>query len=346
MSWRTTFESMLTRSWEQRGVVACLLLPLAGLYRCLAAAHRCWYDWGFGSAEVAPVPLVVVGNVVAGGVGKTPVVMALVEHFKQHGWVVGIVSRGHGRSQHAASLVTADMNADAVGDEPLLLAQRCVVPVAVAKRRMDAVRLLLQAHPGTQIIVSDDGLQHHAMRHDVALCVFDDRGVGNGWPLPAGPLREAWPRTPWPGSVQFVLNTGMTPTVDGHLARRDLAPQAINARGETRPLTHWVGQPVCALAGIAHPDRFFAMLRHQGLTLTSPLPLPDHASLNELESAVQSVPGSHIVLCTEKDAVKLWPAHPDVWAVPLLTGLPPALLRDIDAVLASKLSLPHGQQTA
>jgi tetraacyldisaccharide 4'-kinase len=345
MSLRHPLESMLMRGWSHRGWLAWLLLPLAGLYRLLSWMHRCWFAWGLGTVEQAPVPLIVVGNVVVGGVGKTPVVMALVEHCQQRGWSVGVVSRGYGRNQDTAQLVTADMTAEAVGDEPLLLARRCNVPVAVAKERMEAVRLLMQSHPGTQVIVSDDGLQHHAMRHDVALCVFDDRGVGNGWPLPAGPLREAWPRTPWPGSVQFVLNTGSNPSIEGHHVTRYLAAQAFNARGDACPLSHWAHQPVSALAGIAHPDRFFAMLDKHGLVLSQRTALSDHASLPELVSALQQLPSGHDVLCTEKDAVKLWPAHPDVWAVPLVTELPPSLLKQIDAVLASRLSLPHGQQT-
>lgn len=325
--------------------MAWLLLPVAVLYRLVTLLHRAWYAWGGGTVGRAPVPLIVVGNVVAGGVGKTPVVMAMVEHLTRRGLAVGIVSRGHGRSRDQVQLVTAQDRAEDVGDEPLLLSRRCAVPVAVARRRMDAVRALLQAHPQTQVIVSDDGLQHHAMWHDMALCVFDDRGLGNGWPLPAGPLREAWPRTPWPGSVQLVLHTGNAP-MGGFRSVRQLANEACNARGQTRPLSSWTEQPISALAGIAHPDRFFAMLTQHGLTLRARHALSDHASAHELEAALQQIPAGEPVLCTEKDAVKLWPTHPDVWAVPLRTTLPDALLNQIDGWLTSRLSLPHGQQIA
>ena len=346
MSVRTSLESILTRSWLQRGVVAWLLLPLALLYRFVSRVHRGWYACGLGARQTATVPVIVVGNVVAGGAGKTPVVMALVEHFKQQGWSVGIVSRGHGRRHGGATMVHAAMSADDVGDEPLLLAQRCHVPVAVARRRMAAVHLLLHTHPHTQLIVSDDGLQHHAMQHDVALCVFDERGTGNGWPLPAGPLREAWPRQPWPGSVQFVTHTGGVNPPDGFRITRQLAPHALNGRGDTRALTHWTSQPVTAIAGIAHPARFFALLQQQGVNVATPLPLPDHAGREQLARALIDVPPGQAVLCTEKDAVKLWPSHPEVWAVPLHTELPPDLLTRIDEVVAAKLSLRHGQQTA
>ena len=346
MSARPPLESMLTRSWLQRGALSWLLLPLALLYRLVSRMHRGWYACGLGTRQAATVPVVVVGNVVAGGAGKTPVVMALVEHFKQLGWSVGIVSRGYGRRHGEASMVHAAMSADDVGDEPLLLAQRCHVPVAVARRRMEAVQLLLRTHPRTQLIVSDDGLQHHAMQHDVALCVFDERGTGNGWPLPAGPLREAWPRQPWPGSVQLVAHTGGGSPPDGFRITRQLASHAFNGHGETRALTDWRTQPVAAIAGIAHPARFFFLLQQQGVNVVTTLPLPDHADREQLVRALSDVPPGHAVLCTEKDAVKLWPSHPEVWAVALHTELPPDLLARIDEVLAAKLSLPHGQQTA
>ncbi len=354
---RADLESLLTHSWLRRGVLAWILLPVAVVYRLLTWLHRRWYDLGLGRVERADVPLVVVGNVVAGGVGKTPVVMALVDHFRQRGLQVGVVSRGHGRSGTQARLVAAEDVAQDVGDEPLLLSRRCAVPVAVARRRMDAVRVLMQSHPHTQVIVSDDGLQHHALWHDVALCVFDDRGVGNGWPLPSGPLREGWPRRPRPGSMQLVVCTGEKSAAvrlddpgNSYQAERQLAPVARNGHGQTRPLAGWLGQPVHALAGIAHPDRFFAMLTQQGLALSTRHALSDHATLMEIERVLAAPAGDaasgHDWLCTEKDAVKLWPRHPDVWAVPLITTLPDTLLRRIDALLAPKLSLPHGQQTA
>jgi tetraacyldisaccharide 4'-kinase len=326
--------------------LAWLLLPLAVLFRLATWAHRAWYTWGLGTVQHAPVPLIVVGNVVAGGVGKTPVVMALVEHLKQRGLSVGIVSRGHGRQDDKPQLVVDESHPDDVGDEPLLLFRRCAVPVAVARQRIDAVQLLVHAHPGVQVIVSDDGLQHHAMRHDMAICVFDDRGIGNGWPLPAGPLRETWPRQPAQGSQQWVLNTGNVPQLEGYQASRHLALQARNGLGETRPLSDWAGKPIGAMAGIAHPERYFDMLRQRGLSISAALSLTDHADTTTLERAWEQLREQQDVLCTEKDAVKLWRRHPQVWAVPLLTDLPPELLARIDAVLAAKLSSPHGHQTA
>lgn len=338
-------ESLLTRVWMQRGVLAWLLLPLAAIYALLSAVHRWWYRYGPGVVEHADIPVIVVGNVIAGGAGKTPVVMALVEHLKARGLSVGIVSRGHGRVTDDVRLIEPTSSADDVGDEPLLLARRCDVPVAVARQRLQGAQRLIAAHPGLQVIVSDDGLQHHALHHDIALCVFDDRGVGNGWLLPAGPLREPWPRKPSRASVQWLVNTGDTPRMPGFHARRTLASHAVNGHGQTRALTSWQRLPITAIAGIAQPTRFFDMLKAQGLQVQG-IALPDHAPREQLAHALMAAPDPSSVLCTEKDAVKLWPLQPEVWAVPLETRLPADLLAHIDQTLATPLSSTHGHQTA
>ena len=142
----------------------------------------------------ADVPVIVVGNVSAGGAGKTPVTLALLEHLRARGWHPGVVSRGYGRRTTDCREVRSDSLALDVGDEPLLIARRAQVPVFVARQRMQAVQALRQAHPRINLIVCDDGLQHLALARDVEICVFNDEGVGNGWLLPAGPLREPWPR--------------------------------------------------------------------------------------------------------------------------------------------------------
>jgi tetraacyldisaccharide 4'-kinase len=338
-------ESLLTQAWMQRGWLAWLLRPLSFLYALLSAAHRWWYRQGPGVVGRVPIPVIVVGNVVAGGAGKTPVVMALVEHLRSRGFDVGIVSRGHGRRSRDAQLIGPASTAEEAGDEPLLLARRCGVPVAVARRRLEGAKLLITAHPGLQVIVSDDGLQHHALHHDIALCVFDDRGLGNGWLLPAGPLREPWPRQHGDASVQWLVNTGDSPSMPGFHARRRLATHAINGQGQSLALAHWHNRPVTAVAGIAHPGRFFDMLQACKLEVRR-TPLPDHATREQLTSALWAAPDPHSVLCTEKDAVKLWPHHPEVWAVPLETRLPTELLDRIDQVLDTRLSSTHGHQTA
>ena len=165
---------------------------------------------------------------------ETSTTIALAQHLKARGLQVGVVSRGHGRSGQDVRAVLPSDDAEQVGDEPLLMARATAVPVFVAPRRWDAASALLAAHPQTDIILCDDGLQHYALRRDLEVCVFDDRGLGNGWLLPSGPLREPWPRKPLARVGQtderlLVLHTGATPAFDGFRAKRTLASHAIAA---------------------------------------------------------------------------------------------------------------------
>lgn len=278
--------------------------------------------------------MLVVGNVVAGGSGKTPVVIALVQRLRANGLAVGVISRGYGRSPRDVREVHADSSANAVGDEPVLIQRRCSVPVFVAASRVRAAQALLAAHPQTQLIVSDDGLQHAALARDLELGVFDDRGLGNGWMLPAGPLREPWPRR-----LDACLQTRAgLPCAQGFVLQRHLGTRALRADGQTLALATLAqhATPCVALAGIAQPEPFFAALRACGVVLQHTLALADHARLDDLDlSAWANQP----ILCTEKDAVKLWLRHPDAWAVPLHCTLPEAFWRWLGLRLAA-LGLP------
>ena len=178
------WQDTLRHAWTQRGALACGLWPVSFIYGVLVRIRRALYRWGWLKSEGVAVPLVVVGNVVVGGVGKTPVVMALVEHWQAQGLAVGVISRGYGRRTRGCLEVTLQTDARDVGDEPSLIQRRTHAPVFVAERRIDAARALLAAHPQTQLIISDDGLQHLALQCDLEIGVFDDRGVGNGWLLP------------------------------------------------------------------------------------------------------------------------------------------------------------------
>ncbi|RYF41873.1 MAG: tetraacyldisaccharide 4'-kinase, partial [Comamonadaceae bacterium] len=221
----------LQRGWLRRGALARLLWPVSLLFGALVTLRRNLYRSGVLKAWHPGVPVVVVGNVVAGGAGKTPVVMALVEHLKALGMQPAVVSRGYGRSGTDCREVLPDSTAVQVGDEPLLVAGRCQVPVFVAPRRADAARALLAAYPATQVLVCDDGLQHHALARDIEICVFDERGAGNGWLLPAGPLRERWPRP-----VDLVLRTRAPNGIDGFGLQRQLADHAVRADGRRVPV--------------------------------------------------------------------------------------------------------------
>ncbi|MBS0291810.1 MAG: tetraacyldisaccharide 4'-kinase, partial [Proteobacteria bacterium] len=245
----------LRRAWGRRGPLAVALWPLSLLYRALTALRRTLYRMGLMRRERLPVPVIVVGNVIVGGAGKTPVTVAVVRHLRAAGWRPGVISRGYGRTTNDCREVLPTASAADVGDEPLLIAREAGVPVFVARRRIDAGRALLAAHPATDIIVCDDGLQHLALARDVEICVFNDEGLGNGWLLPAGPLREPWPR-----AVDLVLHAGPPPggPAPQFSLSRALAPYAVDASGRQVALAQLRGQALHALAAIARPQDFFA----------------------------------------------------------------------------------------
>lgn len=342
-------ESALRQAWLARGPLVRLLYPISQLYRSLVAVRRRLYVWGWKRATRLPVPVVVVGNVVVGGAGKTPATIATVRHLIARGWRPGVVSRGHGRRGTQAMAVSRDSLASDCGDEPLLIQRATGVPVFVGRQRVDAAKALLQAHAAVDVIVCDDGLQHLALARDLEIVVFDDRGVGNGWCLPAGLLREPWPRpSTVPGLVLHQQRQPALPFCPGFVARRALSSEAVDASGASMPLADLAASqaPVIALAGIARPEVFFDMLAEAGLHPAQTWPLPDHADLATLWPALQAqCPAGATVVCTEKDAVKLWPlldkTAPRVLAVPLVLTPEPAFFDAVDAQLSSR----HGPQT-
>ena len=328
----------LQSAWLRRGPLAWLLWPLSLLFRALVALRRRLYRNGRLRSERLPVPLIVVGNVVAVGAGKTPVLLALLAHLAARRLQAGVISRGYGRSSRDCLEVTPASQPEQVGDEPLLIQRAAAVPVVVAPKRIDAGKALLAAHPDVQVIVCDDGLQHLALQRDIELCVFDARGAGNGWLQPAGPLREPWPR-----AVDFVLAPAdFAAAHQGYAVERELAPLACNAAGERIALERLRGKPLLAVAGIANPPAFFGMLRELGHTLECTFALPDHYDFG----APLPLDPEMAVVCTEKDAVKLWRSRPDAWAVPLVVKIAPAFWPALDRLLDAKLSSAHGSETA
>lgn len=329
----------LQSAWLRRGILAWLLWPLSLVFRALVALRRRLYRSGRFRSERLPVPVIVVGNVVAGGAGKTPVLLALLEHLAARGLRAGVISRGYGRTSRDCLEVTAGSQPEQVGDEPLLVQRAAAVPVVVAQRRIDAGKALLAAHPELQVIVCDDGLQHLALQRDIELCVFDARGVGNGWLQPAGPLREPWPR-----AVDFVLAPAdFAAAHQGFAVERELAPLVCNSAGERIGLATLRGRPLLAVAGIASPPSFFGMLREQEMTLECTFALPDHYDFG---GAPLPLDPALAVVCTEKDAVKLWRQRPDAWAVPLVVRIDPGFWPAFDRLLDAKLSSAHGTETA
>jgi tetraacyldisaccharide 4'-kinase len=332
----------LHRAWYERAPGFQLLTPLSLLYGLVTALRRGLYRFGVFQTQRVPVPVIVVGNIVAGGVGKTPVTLFLVEALKRRGYTPGIVSRGHGRDDVAA-MVEVEANSDPtqVGDEPLLLARRSGCPVFVARDRVAAARALVAK--GVDVVVADDGLQHYRLGRDYELCIVDgERGLGNGWLIPAGPLRERAGRL---ASVDAVLVNGEARHSSLHkIDAPSFHYRAMKARrldgSEERSLAAFSDQPLQAVAGIGNPTRFFRMLESFGLAVTAQ-PLRDHASFDPT-----SLRGDGPVLMTEKDAVKLSPLRDErLWFVPVDLELDPdaatGLLDSIDEVCRRKLELKH-----
>ena len=324
-------EACLARHWWQPRptALAWTLWPLSLVYLGLRAVHR----WLQPSPAAMPVPVVVVGNHVVGGAGKTPTVMALVQALKAAGHRPGVVSRGHGRQGGGVRAVAPSDLAHTVGDEPLLIRRRCGVPVWVGARRADAARALCAAHPEVDVLVSDDGLQHAALARSAELVVFDERGAGNGLPLPAGPLREPLPANV-PALRRVLYTAGVVSTrLPGMQALRSIdraVPLQAWAAGEQTgsvPLASLQQRPMLAVAGIAAPEKFFGMLRAAGLTIQA-RPMPDHHAYATLPWPADTAD----VLTTEKDAVKLDAralGSTRVWVVPLDLQLPAALAGDM-----------------
>jgi tetraacyldisaccharide 4'-kinase len=321
----------LLASWQRPhpDALARALQPLSWLYGSGARLHAALYRSGLRQAARPPRPLIVVGNLVAGGAGKTPVVIALVALLRQLGYAPGVVSRGYGRTDRHTQCVDAHSSASAVGDEPLLIHLRTRAPVAVAARRIDAARALCEAHPEVDLLIADDGLQHHALARDAQVIVFDERGAGNGLLLPAGPLREPLPSSVPDRSIVLYNATRASAALPGFIATRTLAG-AVELphwrQGQRADPQAWMllrERRLIACAGTAVPERFFAMLRAQGLAFDA-VALPDHADY----AALPWPDDATDVVLTEKDAVKIAPqrvTRTRVWVAPLDLQLDPAI---------------------
>lgn len=304
-----------------------VLQPLAWLVQGLTALHRRWAQ-ARRTPAVPGKPVLVVGNMVVGGAGKTPTVIALVEWLRREGWHPGVVSRGHGREGDGILDVTAGLPAEQTGDEPLLIHLRTGMPVVVGRDRVAAAQALCARHPAVDIIVSDDGMQHHRLARDAELVVFDGRGAGNGLTLPAGPLRQPLPEQVPPQMVVLYNAERPSTRLPGEVAQRALAGALPlkdwwQGRPEAcRPLDELRRRPLLAAAGVGDPERFFRMLEQAGLTIDR-LPLPDHACFDTIPWPATTTD----VLVTEKDAVKLPPGSVGttrVWVVALDFALPSA----------------------
>ncbi len=292
----------LVATWyaPRPGVLALALAPLAAMFAVASWARRIGYRLHLLPRQRAAVPVIVVGNIAVGGTGKTPLVIALAARLAARGWHPAVVSRGTGGHLTGARVVTADADPLEVGDEPLLMARRGLV-VAIGRKRIDAARCALAAHPGCDVLIADDGLQHYAMERDVEVAVVDGaRRFGNGWLLPAGPLRER------PGRLREVDAVVVNGPPEGDIQTRGYAmhllPEALVNLADparTLPVDAFAGTTVHAVAGIGDPGRFFASLRKLGVGVVCH-PFPDHHRYRPRDLTF----AADAVVMTEKDAVK------------------------------------------
>ena len=304
--------STLHNAWQRKGLLSTLLWPASWVVRAAIARKHARYrnqpDLTYHSRR----PIVVVGNIYVGGTGKTPVVVALVQGLQARGWHPGVVSRGYGvKIGERALSGQGKLIAEQFGDEPALIAESTSVPVAVHPQRSLAVKRLQKDYPQVDIIIADDGLQHLALGRDLEVLVQDDRGIGNGRVLPAGPLREPPSRRL---SVDFLLTNLRADQPDPQpvdtLARqvtmRLLPLNAVHlCSGRSLKWEDWVAQhgqgQLAAVAAIGQPERFFSMLRHSGVALARTVALPDHDPYTVSPFTDLS---ADLILITAKDAVK------------------------------------------
>ena len=326
---RSLIESVLLTAWQRRGVIACLLWPLSFIFNLLIVTRLALYALGIFRITILPVPVIVVGNIFVGGTGKTPLVICIIQLLQEQGWKPAVISRGYGSSAQQVRAVENNSYANEVGDEPLLIAKRTGVPVFIGRDRAAAGLALLQAHPTVNIIISDDGLQHYALGRNIEIQLSDSRGNGNGWLLPAGPLREPATRQ----SDFYVVNT--TEESAGDAYAMQLVPvdaERLSDRTQRKSLRDFsFVQSVAAVAGIGHPERFFATLRSHGISLTTTQALPDH--FDYATNPFADIQAS-VILITEKDAVKCMQHNAiandaRLWVVPVQAHVDASLAKHI-----------------
>lgn len=338
--------------WERRGLTALLLWPLSWIYGLALRVRKLIQDLGLVNHPAISVPIIIVGNIRVGGTGKTPIVIALAQRLSQLGWKPGIISRGYGSTLIEPAQVRSNSDPMQVGDEPVLIAKRTSdqFPIWVFPKRQKSIKALLRNSPDVNVIICDDGLQHSGLSRwpareggrDIEFVVRDGRGEGNGFLLPAGPLREPANR----GRDATLLTESIGGSKSGLLeeyfeGRRAFtllgtlgAPYQLINPGNTQTLTQITEQflpaSITAVAALGNPKRFFNALKKQGITGKS-IGLPDHATYTpEFFSTIEA----QCILITEKDAVKCASITDErIWVVPMNLNLPDNLLDWMQSIL-------------
>ncbi len=323
---RNRLYQWIHRVWYDGAAGYWALLPLSGLFWLIIKTRRLLYDFGVFKSKYVGVPVIVVGNITAGGTGKTPVSIWLAKSLKERGFMPGIVSRGYGGSKSSSPMrVDAASDPAVVGDEPVLLAKRSTCPVAVDSDRVRAAGMLVD--DGADLIIADDGLQHHRLERCYEICVIDGaRWLGNRLILPAGPLRETTSRL---AEVDQILVNGRyrdepETTIEQNAIEFGLVANEVCRLNESlsRPIDRFAGKTVHGIAAIGNPKRFFDLLRAKGMQVIEHA-LPDHAVIDR---RALKFGDEFDILMTEKDAVKLGTKFGDrFWYVPVDLEMDPVL---------------------
>ncbi|MEZ0316865.1 MAG: tetraacyldisaccharide 4'-kinase [Methylophilaceae bacterium] len=328
----------LQKQWYSLTFWHFILIPLSWIFLFLSSLRCHAYKAGLFKSWKIAVPVIVVGNISVGGTGKTPLVIWLAEQLTKAGWQPGVISRGYGAVQsQVATAVFADSKPTLVGDEPLLLVRRAGCPVWVGQDRVAVAQALLNEHPQCNIIISDDGLQHYRMQRDFEIVVIDaSRRFGNGWVLPAGPLRERLVRL---SSVDALVSNGIGAYQQGlTMSLESSVFHNVQDPTCTASAPQLMQKKLHAIAGIGNPARFFQQLSNMGLQF-EPHAFADHHAFQAAD--LQSLQ-AEAILMTEKDAVKCAEfAQADWWYLPVEAKVDEALLQAIQQKIgnspASKL---------
>ncbi len=337
--------------WERRGLTSLLLWPLSWVYGLVICVKELINDLGLGNRKSQRVPIIIVGNIRVGGTGKTPIVIALAQHLFQLGWKPGIISRGYGSSLQTSPIqVHSNSDSTLVGDEPVLIAKRTghQFPIWVFPKRKQSIEALLKYDPSVNVIISDDGLQHSGLTRwpareggcDIELVVRDQRVEGNGFLLPAGPLRGLATRerdatlmtrseaTASPVDEYFLGRRAFT--LSGKLGRAYQLNYPSNAKSLEELADAYPPTKMTAVAGIGNPQRFFDDLLSHGIAANS-ITLPDHSTFTaEFFSSINA----ECIFITEKDAVKcstITDKH--IWVVPMHLAIPDTLSEWLESIL-------------
>jgi tetraacyldisaccharide 4'-kinase len=355
MPLRARLQQAFVGIWQTRGAIARLLLPLAWLHAGWRRLDRWRWSSGLAHPHRVGVPVVVVGNLYVGGTGKTPLTIEIVRELKARGWSPGVISRGYGSGARQPRAVDPHGSAADYGDEPVLIARATEAPVVVGRDRVAAAQLMRNLHPRCDVLVADDGLQHRRLARDVEVAVIHYRGLGNGWLLPAGPLRDPPDRLQEVDAVVFHGDILPVRIYSPHFFMRTTHGTVYALKDPERRVTldelareqKASGVRLLAAAGIGMPDRFFAMLRAHGLAFEE-LALADHYDFRDNPFIAHKF---DCALITEKDAVKCR-ANPALandgrlCVVPLQATIHPALVDLIEERIRGTTAPDAGVRSA